>query len=123
MDKETERIFIESIQKAVIPNKDNKAQQKSIPSKKPVRKAERVMSLDLHGLTLEKAMVKVKKTIADFKQRGYQSLQIITGTGKHSETSYPVLFNGINDFLIENSYNLSIEFRKGNGVFEIWPKG
>jgi DNA-nicking Smr family endonuclease len=60
---------------------------------KPTRKRvqEQTMQVDLHGMTVEKAMAAVDRAIFQAKQRQVTKLRVITGRGLHSGPGGPVL--------------------------------
>ncbi|HOJ49984.1 MAG TPA: Smr/MutS family protein [Spirochaetota bacterium] len=55
-----------------------------------------IPEIDLHGLTLSQAIIKVKSFILE-KIEYYDKIRIIHGKGKHSST--PVLRDGIREWL------------------------
>ena len=72
-DKEDWKKFLENLSQ--IPDKDQKNQSGSLPSK---------YIFDLHGFTLDEANKKVKEIIKDCSEKNCREILLITGKGLHS---------------------------------------
>ncbi len=68
--------------------------------KKAVRnKGRSRYTLDLHGLTSEKAASLLRRTVASCKKRGISEILVIHGWGLHSQDLQPVLKTLVRDML------------------------
>ena len=126
-DKEDWKNFLEKKEK--LPNKD---------LDKKNNKFHITKSLDLHGLTLDEANIKVENFINDCFDRKVSKVIIVTGKGLHSQNDkdpyisekFGILKNSVPDF-IKNNPSLMAKIKSitsaeisdgGSGAFYIFLK-
>ena len=126
-DKEDWKNFLEKKEK--LPNKD---------LDKKNNKFHITKSLDLHGLTLDEANIKVENFINDCFDRKVSKVIIVTGKGLHSQNDkdpyisekFGILKNSVPDF-IKNNLNLMKKIKNitgaeisdgGSGAFYVFLK-
>lgn len=116
---ETARLFEESVKRGPVVNKDSGG---GYGKKQPARPAKHddphVLTVDLHGCSLDDALSKTSTAITRGRQGGYTDVRIITGTGKHSPGLFSPLNTGIEDYLAERK----IEYKKSDGAFTVCLK-
>jgi len=126
-DKEDWKNFLEKKEK--LPNKD---------LDKKNNKFHITKSLDLHGLTLDEANIKVENFINDCFDRKVSKVIIVTGKGLHSQNDkdpyisekFGILKNSVPDF-IKNNLSLMAKIKSitsaeisdgGSGAFYVFLK-
>ena len=126
-DKKDWKNFLERNEK--LPNKDLEKKNNRFHITK---------SLDLHGLTLDEANIKVENFITDCFDRKVSKVIIVTGKGLHSQNDkdpyisekFGILKNSVPDF-IENNPNLMAKIKSitsaeisdgGSGAFYVFLK-
>ena len=126
-DKKDWKNFLEKNEK--LPNKDLEKKNNRFHITK---------SLDLHGLTLDEANIKVENFITDCFNRKVSKVIIVTGKGLHSQNDkdpyisekFGILKNSVPDF-IENNPSLMAKIKSitsaeisdgGSGAFYVFLK-
>ena len=126
-DKKDWKNFLERNEK--LPNKD---------FEKKNNKFHITKSLDLHGLTLDEANIKVENFITDCFDRKVSKVIIVTGKGLHSQNDkdpyisekFGILKNSVPDF-IKNNLSLMAKIKSitsaeisdgGSGAFYVFLK-
>ena len=126
-DKKDWKNFLERNEK--LPNKDLEKKNNRFHITK---------SLDLHGLTLDEANIKVENFITDCFDRKVSKVIIVTGKGLHSQNDkdpyisekFGILKNSVPDF-IKNNLNLMKKIKSitgaeisdgGSGAFYVFLK-
>ena len=126
-DKKDWKDFLEKNEK--LPNKDLEKKENKFHITK---------SLDLHGLTLDEANIKVENFITDCFDRKVSKVIIVTGKGLHSQNDkdpyisekFGILKNSVPDF-IKNNPSLMAKIKSitsaeisdgGSGAFYIFLK-
>ena len=126
-DKKDWKNFLERNEK--LPNKDLEKKNNRFHITK---------SLDLHGLTLDEANIKVENFITDCFDRKVSKVIIVTGKGLHSQNDkdpyisekFGILKNSVPDF-IENNPSLMAKIKSitsaeisdgGSGAFYVFLK-
>ena len=126
-DKKDWKNFLEKNEK--LPNKDLEKKNNRFHITK---------SLDLHGLTLDEANIKVENFIIDCFDRKVSKIIIVTGKGLHSQNDkdpyisekFGILKNSVPDF-IENNPSLMAKIKSitsaeisdgGSGAFYVFLK-
>lgn len=73
------------------------------PGKGEREGAEKVETIDLHGMTLEEAKAKLEQKLCNAFQYGERVVRIIHGQGKHS-ANFPVLKSFVRRWLEESAF-------------------
>lgn len=76
---------------------------------------EGLRNLDLHGLTLRNALVRVKKHIAACQDLGLDETLVITGRGNNSPGKIPVIKLSVVQYLKNNRFTFKLGTGKASG--------
>lgn len=122
ISNETSKMFEDYLDRAPAVNKDRAVLRKDAKKAKPAAspRSGSGESIDLHGLTLEQAVVRVERRLASLSPNRRGPVTFVTGEGNRSITSYSVLKSGIGDFLSDNRGRFGIVIQSVRGGWEVW---
>ncbi len=122
-DRETDRIFEEAVLRKPVSDKDAPRAPGPV---RPVDKKRRIDhnhgTLDLHGLTLEKALDAAGRAVRETRRNGGGPLKIVTGRGLNSPGLHSPLALGVEEFLERQSVSGNLTYEKKEGYFLVWLK-
>lgn len=112
MDSEAEKLFLETVAKTRVTDKDT--------AKTQTKKVQTVSSLDLHGFRADSAKTRLLSWLASKERAAGSELRVIAGRGTHSPGISSPLRDMVSTTLSEEAALGKLQFREDNGVFYIW---